>query len=578
MPSHSVNRFRTWLDRLRQLPPGVLLLAGVAVMLAVAWVGVAERFANDRRLAEQAAEREMATLARIFSEHALRAVQAADQLGNSIKTSMEEKNFKATIPATVIDPSGADLMLQVAVADASGNIIASNLPGGGLLGASIKDREHFRVHVAKDTGEPFVSQPVLGRVSQRWSVQVSRRMNNPDGSFAGVVVVSMDPNYFTHFYQQVDLGQRGTVAIVGRDGIIRARSVGRKPSGMGQSVAGSPSFAQVIDESAPSSGIVRSSSPSPIDGVMRVFAYHRVPKYPLVVLVGRDPTETLDEFDAWKQGYLTTAGLLSILALALALGIYRSVTSLERTTRALRKARAEAESVSQMKSQFLASMSHELRTPLQSLLGFAELIKRQTQEPRIAQFATQIFDSGDRLRRTLGNIIDMAKVEAGTLPVRIQQEPLRPLLEALCSEFRPLAERKQLELTLVIAPGAPERLETDRTLLVRVLGNLLDNAIKFTERGAIRMTVDRKDDAVVIIVADTGPGIAAETQALLFQKFHRETEFRARHKAGAGLGLALAREMVRLLDGRITVESDANSGARFAVVLPMPAAEPPLSS
>jgi signal transduction histidine kinase len=276
----------------------------------------------------------------------------------------------------------------------------------------------------------------------------------------------------------------------------------------------------------------------------------------------------LVEFEDWKAGYLRDNALLSLLALVIALVAYRSITKLEQVNAELRAARDEAESAIRMKSLLLAGMSHELRTPLQALLGFAELIERQTKEPTTAQFADQIHASGDRLRRVLGDVIDTAKIEAGTLVVRPREEALRPLLEGVVADCRAAAERKGLALALDVAPDVPERVTTDPALLARIVGNLVDNGVRHTASGAVRVAATRAGQELSVEVADTGPGIPPDVQPFLFQRFGRGTEPRPRQPTDTGLGLALAGQMTELLGGRIGVESSPDTGTRVRVTLP----------
>jgi len=231
-----------------------------------------------------------------------------------------------------------------------------------------------------------------------------------------------------------------------------------------------------------------------------------------------------------------------------------------------------------VKSEFLANVSHELRTPLTSIIGFAELLREgpQAEGPsRTLRYAENILISGRILLEIINDLLDLAKIEAGRVELRIESVQAAEVCSTLLDHIRPLADRKQLELELH-ADGVLPAMFTDRGKLRQILFNLVSNAIKFTpEGGRIHVRAARLgEDRVAISVADTGPGIAPEDQELVFEKFRQIDQSATREHHGTGLGLAIAKELTYLLGGEIGVDSELGRGATFWVRLPVTAPEP----
>ncbi|MCF8169008.1 MAG: hypothetical protein K9J77_10385, partial [Rhodoferax sp.] len=197
------------------------------MVLVVAWLHV-ENLVTDGQAREIAsAERDLANITRLSQEHTNRTLRSADQVIRFVQSRYLEigdrLNLTELTEKGVID---SEIFNQVGIIDAKGIYVLANLPTNGKL--DLSDREHFKVHVAADTGELFVSKPVLGRASGKWSIQLTRRITRANGELAGVVVVSIDPGYFTRFYNELSLGREGLAALYGLDGIARARKVGGK--------------------------------------------------------------------------------------------------------------------------------------------------------------------------------------------------------------------------------------------------------------------------------------------------------------------------------------------------------------
>ena len=228
-------------------------------------------------------------------------------------------------------------------------------------------------------------------------------------------------------------------------------------------------------------------------------------------------------------------------------------------------AKREAEQVAQLKSNLVNNMSHELRTPITNITGYAEVIMDEADGPH-EKFAAQIRESGKRLSDTLQSVLDMAQIEAGTLDVLVREVSVANVVQEVVNRHKEKIDGAALTVEVDL-PG-DIALMTDRTLLYRILNNLVQNAIKFTDEGTVGVNVTPTARGIQLVVWDTGVGIAPEFRPHLFDPFKQESEGVAREYEGAGLGLSLTKHMVHILDGTIEVESTKGEGSEFTVELP----------
>jgi two-component system, NarL family, sensor histidine kinase BarA len=229
-----------------------------------------------------------------------------------------------------------------------------------------------------------------------------------------------------------------------------------------------------------------------------------------------------------------------------------------------------------LKSDFLATMSHELRTPLSSILGFSDvLLSSEPLTDKQLRWANNIQSSGQKLLALINDILDLAKIEAGKMQVRVEEFNLQEVCEGLVNMFRQMAEKKNIDLRGHFNPAIPP-LRQDVTKLQQILQNLLSNAIKFTpEGGRVSFKAEADGGFVTLTVTDTGVGIAPEEQELVFQKFRQSGNPLTREHAGTGLGLSICRELSKLLGGEIVLLSELGRGSTFTVRLPVQLSEEP---
>ena len=240
-------------------------------------------------------------------------------------------------------------------------------------------------------------------------------------------------------------------------------------------------------------------------------------------------------------------------------------------THALKVANEKLEEASQLKSQFLANVNHELRTPVSAIIGYGRLVLRET-EGQIAVLQREnlrdLLHNAERLLNQIDSLLDFAKIEAGKMEVRVEPVYVSEVIHGAISTIEPSLNGGGVRIIREIAPGIPA-LNTDREKLRQIILNLLDNAVKFTERGEIRISAWQQNGSLTLVVSDTGIGIEKKDLDQIFEKFHQGDLSSSKKYRGTGLGLAIVKNFVNLLGGEITVESEVGRGSVFTVTLPM---------
>lgn len=249
----------------------------------------------------------------------------------------------------------------------------------------------------------------------------------------------------------------------------------------------------------------------------------------------------------------------------------------EETNKEVEKARDELEEkakqltlISKYKSEFLANMSHELRTPLNSLLILSKLLadnKDGNLSDKQVQYSNTIYSSGKDLLALINDILDLAKIESGKIDVSPSKVKISDLRTLLLERFRPIAEERNLSFAISTEEGLPDSLYSDEKRILQVLENLLSNAFKFTHAGGVNVEISRIKEGINFAIKDTGIGIPAEKQELIFQAFQQADGTTSRKYGGTGLGLSISREISTLLGGQITVESEEGRGSTFYFIV-----------
>ncbi|MEM1095405.1 MAG: ATP-binding protein [Bacteroidota bacterium] len=289
----------------------------------------------------------------------------------------------------------------------------------------------------------------------------------------------------------------------------------------------------------------------------------------------RRPNAALDAAPRWLLEQATP--LIGSDGQVTASGILTDVTEQKAAEAVLMQAKSDAETANRLKSAFIATMSHEIRTPLGAVNGYADLLRRELSEftdatsatvpNEVMEFAEAIQENAQKLLGLVNDLFDLTNIEFGSMSLRRIRVPLHPIIEQSIERFAPLLSRKGLALITdfaedeLVVDGDPHR-------VTQIIDNLLSNAVKFTETGHITIRTARVGDEVEVAIRDTGVGMSEGYLDQLFTPFMQEDNALSRHYEGTGLGLALVKRILDLMEGRIDVQSAKDDGSTFTVYLP----------
>lgn len=564
------------MKRLSSIGPSLLL---VSIALGLVGSFYIETYLHTRNSYGQTVNTirdDLFNYANLAGEHTVNVLDSADHLLLILRYAYAHGKNVRELLRFMTEHMMPNLDLnQIGIIDEHGIYTESSLPGHERI--DLSDREHFKFHLHNAQDVPHISKPLVGRASGKLSIQLSRRIDKPDGSFGGVVVASINPDYFSKLYKQVRLGRSGTITIVGLDGVIRFRQ-DRERFSAGQDLSSSGLLQEVATRD---SGYARNVSL--VDGVERFFTYKKLHSYPLIVLVAMGTDEALAGYRANSRFHMTFATLCAVLTILLTIVILWLFRKKRRMLEQVEASRKLAEAANQSKSEFLAKVTHEVRTPLHAVKGMTDSLLQTPLTADQRDCLDTVLTSSDHLLGLVDDLLDIAKIEAGQL--RLAQVPfdLRALFETVRRILNPLAQAKGLAFELDGLEGqAPLVLVGDPRRLRQVILNLTGNAIKFTTEGAVRLVVgcqplgngDRL--RLDLRVEDTGPGIPESVRESIFQPFSQADSSIAGQYGGTGLGLTISRQLVELMGGTLLVESTVGQGSTFRVRLEMPRSDSPV--
>lgn len=535
-----------WRDRIQQR---IFIAAGIIAILLVLLITRNIRDASNLLAGQAASERAGQRQALVINLR--ESLNLADYTARAVRRDwLQNRSLHPQAEYTEHFPNFRNLILQIAIIGPDGWLTASSLPLGPEP-VYLGDREHFKVHQARQNDSVFISQLLTGRVSGQASIQYTRPILHADGRFAGVVVLSLDADYLRKNVFDSVLTRGELALLLNESGrLVLAHQNGALPG------ANDPLRARATFDLS--------------DYPDHHWLHETIEGYPLRLAIGT----TNDRVDQQLQR-LRVFGWALAAVLLLGLLLYlRNITHLVRERNALMQsfeaATRRAERASQMKSRFVSSVSHELRTPLNGILGFAQLVEMSDSLDEAHRHGQVIHKSAQHLNHLVNTILDLSKIEAGQLELSPEQVPARELIESVFAIHHMSATQKGLTAQLVFAPDLPEHIHTDPTRFRQVLNNLLHNAVKFTPSGRVRCKVTHGRGGWDIAVHDTGIGMTSEQISHIFKRFNNIHVDNALSHAqqGAGLGMALTYELVSLMGGRIAVVSRKGHSTAVRVKLP----------
>jgi len=509
------------------------------ILIFITWLLLFTKVQSERQMEMDHSIEQVTNYARAFQEHSLGAFKSADQVVLFIKYQYEREGRAIDIfPNNISGEGGAiEPYILISIADENGDLIISNQ--NPFVPANIGDREHFEALKGVDTGKAFISKPILKRSSGKWSIQMTRRINKSDGSFGGVVIASLDPFYFTNFYNQVNLGKNSAVGLVGYDGIVRAWQSNQQSS-MGQDVNNINS--QLMKELAENNS-GQYWATSPIDGVKRVYSYHSLPDYQMAVTVGLSETEILAGFYQRLKVYAIAVCLLTIFIMGFCVmlihmkGLEQEFGRLERLN---------------LIGEMAAGIGHEVRNPMTTVRGFLQFFSSKPKYSNDKEYFKLMIEEIDGANSILSEYLTLAKdrvVDRTIINLNEIIIRLLPLIKADAS-----MEDKSVEINTAELP----ELLIDEEQIRQLILNLVRNGLEaMSPGGKLTIRTFIENSQVVMAIQDEGNGIERH----LLDKIG--TPFFTTKDSGTGLGLAVCYSIADRHNAKLKLETSPSGTTVF---------------
>ncbi len=569
-------------NRLRKLKDSELAqVFGGALVVAILFVSVtAAVVQRNNEIDEWKAQIETTTL--VLSEHVYSTTSSAYTVLDAIHERVvpyAHKSAQLGAPLSTKDThemlrDKIDALPQIDVAsivDRDGNIVnfTRSFPVPAI---NLSDRDYFIEHSKSKNAGDFISRPVKNKGNGKWVFYISRRLNDANGDFNGVVIVGISVDVFANFYATVGsrLGENASINLYRRDFTVMTRWPLRDD--VVGTINKTGSTYDIIERQGKRAGVVLFTGPRYTDlsrSVSRIGSARALNRYPLVVGVTVGDDLYLSNWRKSVQFILGMAFGGTLLVVMGGIFLVREFRHREDGYETMRRLKRHAEAANEAKSNFLATMSHEIRTPLNGVLGITEILQTTKLDSEQRNYLDMVVDSGKQLLRVIDDILDFSKVEAGRM--ELEKVPFNPksMMTDISAIYQVNAQRKGLALRCELDDGIDGAVLGDPSRIRQILANFISNAIKFTEKGEVCIRANRtslddgKHCTLRFSVSDTGIGIDEKARKTLFTPFMQADTSITRRFGGTGLGLAICKKLVDLMEGSVGVEDAPPHGTTF---------------
>jgi signal transduction histidine kinase/ActR/RegA family two-component response regulator len=540
------------------------IVAVVLMLLAITWAGI---LTLSKQIKQTEIERSFdlsEKVSSLFAEQVARTIDSIDSLIDFTAYQIRQNGF-----AYLQKSSGhfsalkKNFILQIAFVDPDGLIVAADT-GPNTSRTDLRDREHIRVHLDGNVEGLYIGAPVLDRISDRWSIPLTKKIVDSNGNFIGIILASIDPFYFQRLLDDA-LKSTRLVSLFRSDGILLSRS-----ENLLSALENRHRRADFIDEIG--NNKVGRTKIASADGEERFGFFRRVPNAPFVVISGEAASHVAEAYAVTQKRYHILGAVLTLILMALGCWLFLFAIRLMHQEQQARYSEQLARRAEQSKSAFLATMSHEIRTPLNAVVGFANLLEKTPLNDEQRSFMKTMRTSALMLSNIVTDVLDFSKLESGLLEIEKNSFNLHECCNELKKMTSVLIEDKPINVRMICASNIPEIVIIDGSRFYQALLNVCGNAAKFTQAGEIlisgRVIKQGETEKLVVEVSDTGPGISEAVQAKLFTPFEQGEVAGKLRASGTGLGLSISRYLLEQMGGSISVKSALGSGSMFKIELP----------
>ncbi len=548
------------------LSPRRLVVLLVATMVVAAWIVTGIWIADERQRIYRSAAAELTGAIPVLKTHARRSFDTAHTilvaLDESLQTSGWAVDLAHLSALSLRMQSSHEDPIDVVVIDKDERVMRIGRGGEDLY---VRDRDYALAMRNAEAGHIYIGEPVTSRVSGRSVIPLVMKPR-PNVSGVALLLAALPVAGFEEAYRDLLISAPATIGLLRDDGVVLHLTPDPRER-TGRSLPGFDLAS--LREHAPMTVFHRDRIGT-LELPVKV-SYTTVDPYPLVV-GGAMQTDALHS--AWlRQIWPTAAGVFagSIAVILLTAWLLVLMARRDAAMRKVTEALVELDAANRAKRDFMARMSHELRTPLNAILGFSELISGAMLGPvpkTYQEYGRDIHRSGTHLLDMINQVLDITRIESGSLNPRPEPVDIDAVAAEVEAILRPLAENRQVKMKFEFDVDA-RRILADPMMLRQMLLNLVSNAVKFSPSGeTVTVQSHADEDSVVIRVSDRGPGIDKDKLLHAFEPFGSGQSLLAQQAAGIGLGLPIAKKLVELHGGRLTITTGRQKGTVVTLVFP----------